>query len=75
MCKVQSAKCKVRNETRSWLCYLLCGMLMAAVVDTQAQVVINEVMYDPAGSEFFDEYVELYNAGETPVDLVGWRVG
>lgn len=40
-----------------------------------AQVVINEVMFNPKGSEFFDEYIELYNAGDVSVDLTGWRVG
>ena len=40
-----------------------------------AQVVINEVMFDPEGSEFFDEYVELYNTGQRAVDLSGWRIG
>lgn len=40
-----------------------------------AQVVINEVMFNPSGSEFYDEYVELFNAGDSSVDLSGWRLG
>ena len=40
-----------------------------------AQVVINEVMFDPSGSEFFDEYIELYHTGDVAVDLTGWRIG
>ncbi len=40
------------------------------------QVVLNEVMYDPAGSEHHDEFVELKNLNEyTSVDLRGWKVG
>lgn len=40
-----------------------------------AQVVINEVMFDPSGSEFFDEYIELYHTGDVAIDLTGWRIG
>ncbi len=40
------------------------------------QVVLNEVMYDPAGPEHHDEFVELKNLNEyTSVDLHGWSVG
>lgn len=37
-------------------------------------VVINEVMADPVGSEPAQEWVELYNDGEAPVSLEGWRL-
>ena len=43
--------------------------------NVSAQVVVNEIMFDPSGSEFFDEYIELYNVGETAVDLTAWRIG
>ena len=39
------------------------------------RVVISEVMFDPAGSEFYDEYIEIQNTGREPVDLAGWRAG
>ncbi|MGB0637820.1 MAG: lamin tail domain-containing protein, partial [Myxococcota bacterium] len=35
---------------------------------------INEVMYDPDSSDAGLEWVELYNAGETPVSLGGWSL-
>lgn len=56
-------------------CLYISVAILAVTVDCQAQVVINEVMFDPSGSEFFDEYIELYNVGENSVDLTGWRVG
>lgn len=37
-------------------------------VPAEAQVVINEIMWDEA------EYIELYNAGENTVDITGWQV-
>ena len=44
---------------------------------------ISEVLADPAGDAnrdgqydpYEDEFIELYNAGSTPIDLSGWRLG
>jgi phosphatidylserine/phosphatidylglycerophosphate/cardiolipin synthase-like enzyme len=35
-------------------------------------IVINEIMYDPIGSEIDEEYVELYNNGSISVNLDNW---
>ena len=41
-----------------------------------AEVVLSEIMYDPAGPEWHDEYVELQNTSpDRAVDLTGWRLG
>jgi len=37
------------------------------------QVLISELMYRPASEDTREEYIELYNAGATAVDLTGWR--
>jgi hypothetical protein len=40
-----------------------------------AQVRINEIFPNPAGTETgFDEVVELYNPGPNPVDMTGWAI-
>lgn len=39
-----------------------------------ANVVISEVLYDPLTSEFDTEYVELFNQGESNVDIGGWML-
>ena len=39
-----------------------------------AQVVISEFMYDASGSDTNQEWVELYNAGGSPVDLTKWKI-
>ncbi|HTR18393.1 MAG TPA: lamin tail domain-containing protein [Candidatus Paceibacterota bacterium] len=45
-----------------------------------AQVVINEVMYNPKGSDSGREWIELYNEGQSDVTMVGgsgknsWRI-
>jgi len=41
----------------------------------QAQVVLNEVMFNPAGSESSDEFVEIVNLSSDPVDLQDWDIG
>ena len=41
-----------------------------------SSVVLSEVMFDPLGSEFYDEFIEIYNISPTDsVDLSGWKVG
>jgi len=42
-----------------------------AVQAAAAQVVINEVCYDPVGDDTGYEWIELYNAGSQDVDLEG----
>lgn len=38
------------------------------------RVIINEVYPDPIGTEAGQEYVELVNLSDAPVDLLGWRL-
>ena len=38
-------------------------------------VLINEVLPNPAGAEPATEFIELYNAGGSQVDLTGWKLG
>jgi len=47
-------------------------LLLAFVRSMAGQVVVNEIMYAPDVQE--PEWVELYNAGEEPVDLAGWKL-
>jgi beta-lactamase superfamily II metal-dependent hydrolase len=63
--------------------WLFAACILGASAWAPAQVVINEVAYDPDGdlsgngtvSETGDEFIELYNAGGASVDLSGWDVG
>ena len=54
---------------------LLISMLrtaMATCTNTTG-VVINEFLYDPAGTDTGHEWIELYNSGST-VDISGWMI-
>jgi hypothetical protein len=44
-------------------------------LSASSQVILTEVMYDPSIAESSDEFIEIYNAGPSPVDLTGWQVG
>lgn len=55
---------------------LLIGWLIVAVGTVDAQdVVLTEVMFDPAGSDLTDEFVEIQYGGSLEVDLIGWAIG
>ena len=41
----------------------------------EERVVINEIMYHPAGADNTDEWVELYNCANMAVNVSGWRLG
>ncbi len=53
---------------------LVLAALLAAAPPVRAQVVLNEVMYNPEGDDDTAEYVELYNISAFTVDLEGWRL-
>lgn len=55
---------------------ILSTCLFLPLCTAPAQVVISEVMFDPAGSENADEFVELFNVSPTDtVRLEGWSLG
>ncbi len=50
------------------------GVSTVKVTDNEVvDVVISEIMYNPAGSEPRTEWIELYNRGSITADLSGWR--
>ncbi|MCC5994091.1 MAG: lamin tail domain-containing protein [Candidatus Aenigmarchaeota archaeon] len=40
---------------------------------TEQKVIINEIMYNPKGSDKDREWIELFNAGNCEVNLTGWK--
>ena len=51
-------------------------IFLAFCVQAQGQVSLSEVMYNPVGAEYHDEYVELVNTSQTEaVDLQDWCLG
>lgn len=53
--------------------FVIAALLMSSSF-TQAQVVINEISYNsPESGNDSLEYIEILNAGSTPVDIGGWH--
>jgi len=73
----------LKPSSVDWLrAVALIGSLVAFVSVTSAQVVINELHYHPADWAVLPEedpddleFIELFNAGPTTVDLSGWSIG
>jgi hypothetical protein len=53
--------------------FILSFIIFAYILIAQ-QIVINEVMYDPAGADGGYEWIELYNASSQNVNLSGWII-
>ena len=48
------------------------ALVLIVIPWASASVVINQVLYDPIGTESGGETVELRNAGQSAVDISGW---
>ena len=57
---------------------ILCGLVaVLATSSAKADVIISEIMYNPNSSELapvLTEWVEIYNNGNTAVDITGWTL-
>ncbi|KPK89422.1 hypothetical protein AMJ80_09800 [bacterium SM23_31] len=60
--------------SRIMMYIFLFSFILLHIHDLNAQIIINEVMFNPAGNENHNEFVELYNAGSSAVDLSGWLI-
>ena len=49
-------------------------LLLSLPLQTRAQVVLNEMLPNPTGVDNDMEWVEIYNSGQTPVDVNGWAI-
>jgi hypothetical protein len=58
---------------------ILCSLIFIPLETSEADsgehdVVINEIMYDPSGSDSGKEWIEIYNNGSTAVNITGWMI-
>lgn len=43
--------------------------------NSNSQIILSEIMFDPAGSEYYNEFIEIYNISPTDIiDLSGWQI-
>lgn len=63
------------NRKKTWLLILAASLLLASCRLAAAGLVVTEVMYNPSQCDDTDcEWVEIYNNGETAVDLSQWKL-
>ena len=53
---------------------LLTVLVAVLPLRVAAQVVLNEMVPDPTGVDDNNEWIEVYNAGNTAVDVTGWAI-
>jgi hypothetical protein len=64
-----------RTDTEFLYAFHLAAFILAATLPIFSQVILNEVMFDPLGSEYSDEFVEIVNLSTADsVDLTGWHL-
>lgn len=63
--------CDARSSATISIAFILLALLPRPV---GAQVVITEFLYDAAGADTDQEWVELFNAGGNAVDLTKWKI-
>jgi hypothetical protein len=56
------------------VCLLIGALLVAAFTASAQHVIISEVAWAGTQASSTDEWIELYNASDRPVDLSGWRL-
>ena len=54
-------------------CLVVAGLLLAGLTRGGAEVVINEIHYNPDVKTERVEFIELFNAGAAALDLAGWQ--
>ena len=63
-------RCSTSFETLESRCLLAVAGNAAA---NDGQIVINEIMYHPSSGNPLEEFVELHNPGQIPVNLSQWQ--
>lgn len=70
-----SRRCTTKNLTKVLILASCVIVLMASLsFAASADMMINEIMYDPTGTDGGHEWIEVYNSGTSSVDLSGWRL-
>ncbi len=58
--------------------YLVFGKLLFLLILyaelVQAEISINEIMYNPTYSDSYNEWIEIYNNNEFPINLTNWKI-
>jgi hypothetical protein len=53
---------------------LICLVLFIFSISPTNALIINEIMYNPSGSDSGHEWIEVYNDRDTSINLEGWKL-
>ncbi len=53
--------------------YMIIALTAASLLFSR--VILTEAMFNPAGNENHDEFIEIYNDSDLEIDLSGWSIG
>ncbi len=59
---------------KSIISTMFSSVFFACAAQGASALVINEIMYDPAGTDTGKEWIEIYNPDSTVINLNGWQV-
>jgi hypothetical protein len=55
--------------------YLILSLLFFIAIPSKADVILSEIMFHPPQSEYYEEFIELFNFSGQVVDLTGFLIG
>lgn len=53
---------------------ILATLILFLILPNISALIISEIMYAPLESEFYNEYIEIYNDGESYMDITNWTL-
>ena len=56
------------------LVYFLIIATTSSIAFAQDGLILTEIMFNPAGNENFNEFVEIYNRGDASINLSGYTI-
>lgn len=54
--------------------FLLLILFLLLIPTASAQIIINEIMYDPLQNDAYNEWAEVYNTGDASLNLENWTL-
>jgi hypothetical protein len=65
----------VKNHDKKYLIKtILLAVFLFLLKDASAHIIINEIMYNPSGTDAGHEWLEIYNNGTSAINIGGWKL-
>lgn len=71
--KIKTTAQNTKINLFSKFVFVLISLFLLPIV-VNSQIIINEIMYNPDGSDTGREWIEIFNNGSETVNLTGWKL-